>query len=189
MIADRISGISSNKTIFERAAPFYNDALHHSGYKSNLVYREQATKTKQSRKRKIIWFNPPYSLNVKTNVAKRFLKIVDKHFPKKYRLHKLFNRNNLKVSYSCLPNVANIISSHNKIVLTGKTPALSKTCNCRRKESCSLNGNCLEKQVIYQCTIKSSKNEEGVDYIGLTENTFKTRWSQRNGNHGCNKHY
>ena len=32
-----------------------------------------------------------------------------RHFPKKHKLHQIFNRNNVKVSYSCLPNVSNII--------------------------------------------------------------------------------
>jgi hypothetical protein len=30
---------------------------------------------------RLIWFNPPYSKNVKTNVAKNFLQLIDKHFP------------------------------------------------------------------------------------------------------------
>ena len=28
----------------------------------------------------IIWFNPPFSRNVSTNVAKKFLQLLDKHF-------------------------------------------------------------------------------------------------------------
>ena len=41
-----------------------------------------------------------------------------------------------------------------------------------------MSGNCLDKHLIYQCTVKSSPDDEGVNYIGLTENTFKTRWNQ-----------
>ena len=181
MISDRISGISSSKEIFERAAPFYDNALQQSGHKSKLSYTtSKPNNTKRNRKRKITWFNPPYSANVKTNVAKKFLKLVEKNFPKKHRLSKLFNRNNLKVSYSCLPNIANIISSHNKSILTSKPPDKSKTCNCRNKDSCPLKGNCLQEQVIYQCTITSSESKEEAKYIGLTENSFKTRWNQHN---------
>ena len=33
------------------------------------------------RKIKIIWFNPPFSKNVKTNIARNFLQLIDKHFP------------------------------------------------------------------------------------------------------------
>ena len=38
----------------------------------------------------------------KTNVDYNFLRLVDKHFPKGSTLHKIFNRNNLKVSFSCM---------------------------------------------------------------------------------------
>ena len=40
MISERISKISSNKEVFDRAAPFYNNALNTSGYKSNISYKE-----------------------------------------------------------------------------------------------------------------------------------------------------
>ena len=68
------------------------------------------TPSKKVRQRKIIWFNPPYSVNVETNIGKTFLKLIDKHFPKTNKFHKIFNRNNVKVSYSFLPNFANMIS-------------------------------------------------------------------------------
>ena len=61
---------------------------------------------KRKRTRKIIWYNPPFSKNVDTNIDKTFLKLIDKHFPKRSQLHKIFNRNTIKVSYSCVDNVA-----------------------------------------------------------------------------------
>ena len=105
---------------------------------------------------------------------------MSKNFPKSHRLHKLFNRNNLKVSYSCLPNISSIISSHNRKILNPDTTddTTDETCNCRAKAECPLSGNCLDKHLIYQSTVKSSPDDEGVNYIGLTENTFKTRWNQ-----------
>ena len=47
----------------------------------------------------------PFSQTVSTNVAKRFLDLLDKHFPPNNQLHKMFNRSTVKVSYSCTPNV------------------------------------------------------------------------------------
>ena len=47
----------------------------------------------------------------------KFSQILDKHFPKSHKFHKLFNCNNVKVSYSSLPNFASIINSHNKKIL------------------------------------------------------------------------
>ena len=177
MISDRINNISSNEAVFDRSSKLYNDALEKSGYKKKIAFNQTPKTKKRTRQRKIIWFNPPYSQNVKTNVARRFLRIVDKNFPKKHRFYKLFNRNNLKVSYSCLPNISSVISAHNKKVLSS-APPVTNACNCRNKELCPLNGKCREKQVIYQCHVKSSENDQGVYYIGLTENTFKERWYQ-----------
>ena len=46
-----------------------------------------------------------------TNVAKTFLQLAtsNKHFTRNHALHKIFNRNTLKTSYSCMPIIANII--------------------------------------------------------------------------------
>ena len=97
----------------------------HTTLNLSLIYSHQHSKSHQrhntQRKRNIIWFNPPYSKNVKTNVAQRFLRLLDKHFPKTFRLHKIFNRNSVKVSYSCKPNVKSIISNHNRRVLKSNT--------------------------------------------------------------------
>ena len=38
-----------------------------------------------------------------------FLKLLKQHFPKSYRLHKIFNKNTVRVSYSCMNNVSSII--------------------------------------------------------------------------------
>ena len=47
---------------------------------------------------------PPFNIKMATNVAKTFLTLIDKHFPKNKKLSKFFNRNTIKVIYSCLPN-------------------------------------------------------------------------------------
>ena len=60
-------------------------------------------KIKQNRKQQIIWFNPPFNLKTKTKIGKLFLNLLDKHFPPHNKLHKLFNRTNVKISYSCIP--------------------------------------------------------------------------------------
>ena len=119
MISNRINNISSSKESFDRAAPFYNNALNSCGFKDRIAFIQNIPKSNaRSRKRNIIWFNPPYSLNVRTNVAKIFLNLIDKCLPKGHKFHKLFNRNNLKVSYSCLPSIKKITTSHNKNILS-----------------------------------------------------------------------
>ena len=49
-------------------------------------------------------------------------------------------------------------------------------CNCRVKESCPLNGGCVQSSVAYGCKITSNNTvEDSPHYIGRTENTFKDR--------------
>ena len=48
------------------------------------------------------------------NVAKSFLKLLNKHFPKTKKLHKIFNCNSVKVRYSCIEKIFTIISNNNK---------------------------------------------------------------------------
>ena len=58
---------------------------------------------------------------------------------------------------------------------------LQNNCNCRKRDECPLNGNCQEKEVIYQATVKS----EGIpdeNYNGLTTGTFKKRFDSHNSN-------
>ena len=110
--------MSCNNEEFVKAKPPYEEALQKSGHQSDMTYIEPQNKQKRQRKRNVIWFNPPFNANVTTNVAKSFLALIDKHFlPRHHRYHKLLNRNNVKTSYSCMSNMAAIISSHNARVL------------------------------------------------------------------------
>ena len=106
--------------------------------------------SKKVRQRKTIWFNPPYSVNVEKNFGKTFLKLIGKHFPKANKFHKIFNINNVKVSDSCLRNFSNMMKSHkNRILSEEKTQDQPKR-NCRQKDICHLEGNCLDQELIYQ---------------------------------------
>ena len=85
----------------------YEKALRKTGYKNfSLIYTDKKDiKNKRNRSRNIIWFNPPFNNKVSTNVAKLFLNLTVQHFPKSNRLHTIFNRNTVKVSYSCTQNM------------------------------------------------------------------------------------
>ena len=115
-ISNRLSNNSSNKQVFDMSKGEYEKALRESGYKNvSLIYTDKKDiKQKRNRSRNIIWFNPPFNKNVSTNVAKRFLNLLDQHFPKSNKLHAIFNRNTVKVSYSCTQNMWSMIKSHNK---------------------------------------------------------------------------
>ena len=124
-----LSEISSTEAEFREAVPDYEKALKESGHTHTLKYIEKTPAQPENenenrnvngdrkKKTKIIWFNPPFSRGVSTNIGKIFLKMIDKHFPKRNQLHKVFNRNTVKISYSCTRNMKMIIQAHNKKIL------------------------------------------------------------------------
>ena len=117
MISKRVSDISSSKAQFLEAKSTYDKALQKSGFKETLQYTPHIKADKKNRPRKITWFNPPFNHCVKSNVGKQFKQLVETHFPKYHRYNKLFNKNNLKLSYCSITNISQIISSHNKKIL------------------------------------------------------------------------
>ena len=153
-ISRRISSLSHDKEEFEKAASLYNEALKSSGFIEQLKFHEsKAKKPRRNRSRNTIWFNSPYSQTAETNVGKHFLNLVDKHFPRSSFLRKIINRRNVKVIYSCMPNMRSIINRHNaKILGSTEEPSLS-TCNCRKNSDCPLDGACLGRNVVYKATM------------------------------------
>ena len=182
-INKRLSNISSNESIFDEAAPPYQEALKKSGYSYELKYKPQNKSDKnhsRKRSRRITWFNPPYSENVATNIGKKFFHLLEKCFPPANKLHRLLNRNTIKLSYSCMPNVHNIISRHNKSTLAKTEPKPddnARTCNCRDSDECPVENKYLTKGVVYQATVTRQDIMKNETEIGLKEKSFKTRFS------------
>ena len=206
MIQDRISTLSSTEKTFYEVAPIYENSLKNSGFKDvKLIYKSPSSAAKKKgRKRRIVYFNPPWNSMVETNVARIFLRLIDKHFPKTHKLHKFINRNCIKVSYSCTKNIKAHIAAHNKKVLNPRSND-PKGCNCRSDESriitvnkalnrtrtvkkplnhpppnwfsygCPVNGQCKTESVIYSAKVES--NSTTMEYIGLTGDSFKSRYN------------
>ena len=83
------------------------------------------------------------------NIGETFLKLIDKHFPKTSKYHKIFNRSNVKVSYSCLPNFANMIKSHNNRILSEEKTQDQLKFNYQQKDTCPLEGHSLNMELTY----------------------------------------
>ena len=127
----------------------------------------------------MIWFNPPFSLNVSTNIVKKFFSRLGKNFLKMYQLHKLFNRNDIKVIYSSLRNFKSVINVHNKNVLNEQEKP--SPCICRVKTSCPSKGSCQYKNLVYFCKVLTPDLKQNhPHYIALTEHTFKDRLYKHN---------
>lgn len=131
--------------MFNKAAPPYQDALHKSGYTYKLHFTEPEPHRPQyqtKRRRNIIWFNPPFNRNVQTNIGRAFINLIDKCFPVTHKLRKIFNRNTIKLSYSCTPNMKQIIDGHNKATIRNakmsEESRPQRLCNCRNENECPL---------------------------------------------------
>ena len=72
-----------------------------------------------------------------------------------------------------MKNINSVISSHNKNILNPRS--VSFGCNCRNRESCPLNGECLTPQIVYRATVTNAVNDDTKKYIGLAETPFKER--------------
>ena len=166
-INKRLSEISIDEDSFSKAAPLYQKALDDSGYNHKLALSVPTAQSpnsgRRNRHRDIIWYNPPFSRNVATNVGRSFLKIVDEEFPKGHALHKIFNRNTVKISHSCMPNLKQNIDDHSKSTLRKTNAVPPKACNCRQPAHCPLDGYCLKSAVIYQAAVATENNRPGRD--------------------------
>ena len=170
--------LSKRKSDFDYVKPNYQDALKKSHYDHELKHcdsKDRQAKKGKKRRRKIIYFQPPFSLTVKTPIGKSFLKLIKKHFHPKHPLHKILNHRCIKLSYSCLGNIKSEIASSNKSLMCNKEKN-PKLCNCRKPEDCPLDGKCLIKNIIYKAEITSGNNESKV-YIGSAGNDFKQRYT------------
>ena len=175
-INKRLATISSSHETFSKSTRIYQEALQKSGLIHQLEYQQPTVNNKNNRKRKIIWFNPPYNRTVMTNIGGKFLKLITKNFPKNSTLHKIFNKNTVKVSYSCTKNMQQIINANNKKNLnTTDNNIRTRECNCRISNDCPLNGKCLTENIVYQATVATTDSTE--TYIGLTSTSFKTRYA------------
>ena len=177
-IEKHLSQLSSNEKIFNESAPFYEDKLPQCDCQQKLNYSPVSIKiyNKRNHKRNAVWFNLPFSRNVSTKIDKYFLNLLDKHFPQNHHLHKISNRNSVKVSYGCTKSMKTLINNHNKNILGNKPSINTSTCNCRNKESCPLNGK-YQIWVVYKGTLSSKRpNCKEKKYFGIAEESLKGRF-------------
>ena len=97
-IEARLSNISSNEAIFNKAKPAYEKALRTAGHRTTLNYQpknpttQNAATPKTNRQRNITWYNPPYSAHVKSNIGRKFLALIEQHFPPNHELQQICNK-------------------------------------------------------------------------------------------------
>ena len=163
MIGNRLSKLSKGESIFKDAVSIYQAALHTSNFKHNLNY---TITPKRKLKRNKIHFNSPFCKSVNTNIGKKVLNLINKHFKINGHLKKLIHWKNCKVSYSCMNSIKAIISKHNKKTMRqNREHDKEKLWNYRTKNSCPLKNTCLQSHY---------KIREWCEtYIGSTDSPLK----------------
>ena len=172
----RLSSISSSKEIFDKAKGPYEDSLRRSGYTYNMNYNPQdETSKKKRRSRHILWFNPPYTRRLNMDFGRQFLRLLDDCFPPDHQLRPIFNRQTVKLSYSCMPSLAVQIARANKAKINPPQQPQNLACNCRNV--CQVPGQCRLSSVIYKATV-TANNSQIETYTGLTPGGIRERISR-----------
>ena len=125
MVNQRLNMLSSSEEMFNSAVQQYQEALEESEYEYKLQYEEvnilemnEGNKKKRRRYKHEFWYNPPWNMNVQTKIGEAFLKALDSEIKQDNPLRKVFNRHTIKISYSNMPNMAKVISTHNSKIYT-----------------------------------------------------------------------
>ena len=150
-----------------------------SGYDYKLKYQKNTstTNSKQQRKRSIISFNPPYGMNVATNLGRYFLSLINT-FHHTISFQKSWIETIWKLATAVWETRNQKI--HNKKATKAKPSTQARTCNCINKSKCPLNDKCLSDNVLYKANITStSENYRNKIYDGISETKFKSWY----GNH------
>ena len=81
--------------------------------------------------------------------------------------------------------MSSMIKSHNKKAINKDIKEL-KSCNCRVKSECPLNGQCQVSDIIHKCTVLSPDKPNKV-YLGNAVGDFKKRFynHRKSFDNGC----
>ena len=75
-----------------------------------------------------------------------------------------------------MDNMEKLVKKHNSNILK-KDDTMKRTCNCRVKNECPLDGKCLSSNIVYSAEVLIDNIEQGDIYFGISEIEFKTRLS------------
>ena len=75
-IKEKLNNLLSKQESFNCIKHNYQAALKSANHKLNLTYKKTNKTTKKQRKRKIIYFNPTFSLTIATKFGKKFLNLL-----------------------------------------------------------------------------------------------------------------
>ena len=117
---------------------------------------------------------------MKTNIGRILVRLIDKQFPRHHKYRKFFNRNNIKISYSCVPSMASVIRNHNTSLLKDPTPTDIKECSCLQKTECPLDKKCLSGYLVYNALVDQLDTNKTKHYYETCEKNFKEHYNNHN---------
>ena len=113
-------------------------------------------------------------MNMKTNIHKTFLILLQKNFPPTHPMYTIFNKNKINISYSCFPNMGSITSSHNKHILNSNSTEY--WCNCNNRDECPFENKCLTNRIVYRADVDNNKTDEHKYCYGISDTPFNERY-------------
>ena len=143
----RLSYLSCNPKILNQTAKHCQNILNQS---RTLNWNNN---TSRNRRINSSLFNHLLSKKLATNNEKSFLQLIKKHFPINNKVSKLFNKKNLTISYSCMPNINSITNTRNKKIFSTAKPQ-TRSCSCINKSDCPLINDCHITNTIYQAKLQ-----------------------------------
>ena len=159
MIGKGISEIFCDEHEFVKTKGDYNKALEKSCFSEKTKYHKQGS-VKRVQTKQVIWFNATYSSYVKANIGKIFMNLIVKHIPKHHMYNKIFNKNTIKQSYSCMQNMGNVITKNNDKLLFQSFEQPTQMCNCRDQANYSRERNCLRKCFMYHAQVYGASSRK-----------------------------
>ena len=180
MIVQTISDLSCHKAAFKKVSlntiKLYKELASNIPLRTNPCNPPHTVAITTTRKRESeILFGSTHPLAKMLQQISEKNSLLSKHFPPNNRYHKIFNKQNVKLSYSCMPNMGSIIGQRNKQVLLSSADTETPPCNCRNKRDCPLEGKCRIKCVIYKASV-CTPNGKTMSYYGCCETDFKARY-------------
>ena len=82
----------------------------------------------------------------------------------------VFNKNTIKLNYSCCRNIGSVIASQNRRIV--QPTCNNHGCNCSNRAKCLLDCKCLTLNIVYKALV-SAPSKPDKKYFGIAETSFK----------------
>ena len=100
--------------------------------------------------------------------------LLKKHFRENKKYYKVFNKNNIKVSYQLYGQYNKNHKFSQQLCCFQKDPANQILCTCKNHDNCSLDNKYITSKIVYSGKIITNNQQPSKVYLGIRETKFKT---------------